>query len=184
MILDRIENTGLYVGLNISLTAEHAEAAEKNYIIKSVPPAVSKVDSVVKSSFEKAFEILKDKSLATKQDGKYIVNDNIYYTIQRYTTKPMNEGKLEAHRKYIDIQFLLEGEELLGYMPLEGLKVSQEYDCQKDIAFYQTPGEITKVKLEPGMFCILFLNDAHQPGCCLTKPTEVKKIVIKIKTNG
>ncbi|MFA5784125.1 MAG: YhcH/YjgK/YiaL family protein [Phycisphaerae bacterium] len=185
MILDRIENADLYVGLNISLTAEHAETAEKNYIIKSACSAVSAVNSVVNASFAKAFEILKDKSLATKQDGKYPVDgENIYYTIQRYTTKPMDEGRLEAHRKYIDIQFLLEGEELLGYMPLEGLKVSQEYDCQKDIAFYQTPAEMTQIKLEPGLFCILFPQDAHLPGCSFNQAAEVKKIVIKIKTNG
>lgn len=137
------------------------------------------------AGFAKAFEILKDKSLATKQDGKYPVDgDNIFYTIGRYTTKPMSKGKLEAHREYIDIQFLLEGIEMFGHTPIKGLKITQEYDCQKDIAFYQTPVEITKVKLEPGVFCILFPQDAHQPGCSLTEPAEVKKVVIKIKMNG
>ena len=135
--------------------------------------------------FAKAFEILTDNTLAKKQDGKYAIEgDKIYYTIQRYTTKPLSEGNLEAHRKYIDIQFLLEGEELLGYAPLKGLTIAEEYNPAKDIAFYETPAEITKVKLEPGLFCILFPDDAHLPCRQLASPTEVRKVVIKIKMKG
>ena len=161
MILDTIENTHLYLGLN--------------------------------ARFAKAFEILRDNTLSQKEDGKYPVDgENIYYTIQRYTTKPLNEGKLEAHRKYIDIQFLLEGVELLGYAPLKGLTTAEIYNPQKDIAFFNTPKEITKVILEPGLFCILFPDDAHLPGryevspaggpCRqLNGPSEVLKVVIKIR---
>ena len=150
MILDRIDNTRLYIGL-------HAD-------------------------FAKAFEILTDKTLSQKEDGKYAVDgETIYYTIQQYTTKPLNEGKLEAHRKYIDIQFLLAGVELLGYAPLKGLTTAEVYNLQKDIAFFNTPKEITKVKLEPGLFCILFPDDAHLPCRQLAGPTEVRKVVIKIK---
>ena len=150
MILDRIDNTRLYIGLH--------------------------------AGFDKAFDILTDKTLSRKEDGKYAVdNDKIYYTIQRYTTKPLNEGNLEAHRKYIDIQFLLEGQELLGYAPLKGLTTAEEYNPQKDIAFFNTPREITKVILEPGLFCILFPDDAHLPCRQLAGPTEVRKVVIKIQ---
>jgi YhcH/YjgK/YiaL family protein len=132
--------------------------------------------------FARAFEILKDKTLSHKDDGKYLVDgDKIYYTIQRYTTKPLNTGKLEAHRKYIDIQFLLSGFELLGYAPLKGLTVTEEYNPQKDIAFFETPKEITKVILEPGLFCILFPSDAHLPGCYINEPSNVRKVVIKIR---
>ena len=150
MILDTIQNTHLYLGLN--------------------------------ARFAKAFEILTDKTLSQKQDGKYAVDgEKIYYTIQRYTTKPPSEGKLEAHRKYIDIQFLLEGTELLGYAPLKGLTTAEVYNPQKDIAFFNTPKEITKVILEPGLFCILFPDDTHLPCRQLAGPTEVRKAVIKIQ---
>jgi len=171
MILDRIDNTRLYIGLY--------------------------------AGFARAFDILTDKTLSQKQDGKYAVDgDKIYYTIQRYTTKPMFSSRrngdamlspqaclgvssnLEAHRKYIDIQFLLSGVEILGYAPLKGLTTAQEYNPQKDIAFFNTPKEITKVKLEPGLFCILFPDDAHLPGCQLAGPTEVRKVVIKVQMKG
>jgi len=131
--------------------------------------------------FAKVFEILKDITLAQKEDGKYPLDgDKIYYTIQRYTTKPLSEGNLEAHRKYIDIQFILTGVELFGYAPVKDLTVAEEYNPQKDIAFFNTPKDITKVKLEPGFFCILFPDDAHLPCCHLAEPAEVRKVVIKI----
>jgi biofilm protein TabA len=159
MILDRIENAHLYAGLNAGLVRRQAR-------------------------FAKAFEILKDNTLTKKEDGKYPLDgEKIYYTIQRYTTNPMGQGNLEAHRKYIDIQFLLSGVELLGYAPLKGLTVAEKYNPQKDIAFFQTPAEITRVKLEPGLFCILFPDDAHLPACRLAGPSEVRKVVIKVRLN-
>jgi YhcH/YjgK/YiaL family protein len=185
MILDRIENAQLYLGLNISFTAEHAETAEKNCIINSACSAVSAVNPVVNPGFAKAFEILKDKTLSQKDDSKYAVDgEKIYYTIHRYATKPLNEGKLEAHRKYIDIQFLLSGVELIGYAPLTGLTVAEDYNPQKDIAFFNAPNEITKVKLEPGLFCVLFPHDAHLPCRQLAGPADVRKVVIKVRLNG
>ena len=158
MILDTIDNASLYLGLH--------------------------------ASFAKAFEILTDKTLSLKQDGKYPVDgEKIYYTLQRYTTKPMfspqvslgGSSNLEAHRKYIDIQFLLEGVEILGYAPLKGLTTAEGYNPQKDIAFFNTPKEITKVILEPGLFCILFPDDAHLPCYQLAGPADVRKVVIKIR---
>jgi YhcH/YjgK/YiaL family protein len=138
--------------------------------------------SALNAGFAKAFDVLRDKTLLQKEDGKYLVDgDKIYYTIQRYTTKPITEGKLETHRKYIDIQFLLSGVELLGYAPLKGLTVAEEYNSQKDIEFFETSKEITKVKLEPGLFCILFPDDAHLPGCHFNGSSDVRKVVIKIR---
>jgi YhcH/YjgK/YiaL family protein len=132
--------------------------------------------------FAKAFEILKDKTLSQKDDGKYLVDgDNIYYTIQRYTTKPLSECKFEVHQKYIDIQVLLSGVEILGYTPVKELTVAEEYNPEKDIAFFEKPKEFTKLLLKPVFFCILFPDDAHLPGCCFEKPGKVRKAVIKIR---
>ena len=134
------------------------------------------------AGFAKAFEILRDSTLSQKEDGRYTVDgDKVYYMIQRYTTRPMSQGKLEAHRKYIDIQFLLSGEELLGYAPVKDLTVAEKYNPQKDIAFFNTPKDVTKIKLEPGLFCILFPDDAHLPCCHLAEPAEARKVVIKIR---
>jgi YhcH/YjgK/YiaL family protein len=131
--------------------------------------------------FTKAFEILADKTLSSKQDGRYAVEGNdLYYIVQHYTTKPMEKDKLEAHRKYIDIQAVLSGEELLAYAPIEGLAVAQPYSEDKDIAFYHAPDKISMVTLRPGVFCILFPQDGHIPCCQLDGPSGVHKVVVKV----
>jgi YhcH/YjgK/YiaL family protein len=133
----------------------------------------------------KGFEVLKDKKLSTKKDGRYDINgDNLYYIIQRYTTKPIKEGRLEAHKKYIDIQFVASGEEVIGHSFPGQLNIQEPYDEAKDVVFYKVPDEINTVKLSKGMFCILFPQDGHMPGCQLNGPSNVVKVVVKLKINA
>jgi biofilm protein TabA len=127
-------------------------------------------------------EVLKDKKLSAKKDGRYEVDgDSLYYIIQRYTTKPIKEGKLEAHKRYIDVQFVASGEEVIGHCLLSRLDVEEPYDEAKDVVFYKVPEEINTVKLSEGMFCILFPQDGHIPCCHLSCPSEILKVVVKVK---
>jgi YhcH/YjgK/YiaL family protein len=131
---------------------------------------------------KRGLEVLKDKKLSARKDGRYEVDgDELYYIVQRYTTKPIREGRLEAHKKYIDIQFAAEGEEEIGHCFLGRLDVEEPYDEAKDVVFYKVPDRINTVKLSEGTFCILFPQDGHMPGCRLTGPSEVLKIVVKVK---
>jgi YhcH/YjgK/YiaL family protein len=133
----------------------------------------------------KALEILKNTDFAEKTDGRYDVDgDNLYYFAQRYTTKPANQCKLEAHKNYIDIQFVADGRELLGYCPLENLEIKEPYNQAKDVALYKVPDRITLINLAPGMFCALFPQDAHMPKCQLDVPSNVLKVVVKVKINA
>lgn len=137
------------------------------------------------AKIEKGLEVLKDKKLSTKKDGRYDINgDNLYYIIQRYTTKPIKEGRLEAHKKYIDIQFAASGEEVIGHSFPGQLDTQEPYDEAKDVVFYKVPDEINTVKLSKGMFCILFPQDGHMPGCQLNGPSNVVKVVVKLKINA
>jgi YhcH/YjgK/YiaL family protein len=137
------------------------------------------------AKIEKGLGVLKDKKLSTKKDGRYDINgDNLYYIIQRYTTKPIKEGRLEAHKKYIDIQFAANGEEVIGHSLSGQLDVQEPYDEAKDVVFYKVPDEINTVKLSKGMFCILFPQDGHMPGCQLNGPSNVVKVVVKLKINA
>ncbi|MFZ0033790.1 MAG: YhcH/YjgK/YiaL family protein [Sedimentisphaerales bacterium] len=136
------------------------------------------------AKIEKGLEVLKDKKLSTKKDGCYdIEGDNLYYIIQRYTTKPIREGRLEAHKKYIDIQFAASGEEVIGHSLIGQLNIEEPYDEAKDVVFYKVPEKINTIKLSKGMFCILFPQDGHMPGCQLAGPSNVVKVVVKIKAD-
>lgn len=134
------------------------------------------------AKIKKGLEVLKDKKLSTKKDGRYDIDgDDLYYTVQHYTTKPLKEGRLEAHRKYIDIQFAAEGEEVIGHSILGQLNIEKSYDEAKDVVFYKVPEKINTIKLSEGMFCILFPQDGHIPGCQAASPRKVTKIVVKVK---
>jgi len=132
--------------------------------------------------FQKAFAVLADPAIAHKPDGRHDVEgDDLYYIIQHYTTKPMDQGRFESHRKYIDIQALLAGQEVLAWSPIHGLEVVEPYDEGKDIMFYRVGTILAQTRLEPGLFCLLYPHDAHLPSCQLACPATVHKVVFKIR---
>ena len=113
----------------------------------------------------------------------YLSDDGLTYAnIDEYTTKKHPDCRLEAHKKYIDIQLLLEGVEELDYVGVEGLAVCEEYDAARDVMFF-SPCEhvLNKVVLRPGKFVLLYPHEAHQPQMAYkNEPSYVKKVVIKI----
>jgi len=134
------------------------------------------------SKFQKAFKFLQESDLEHLQIGKYeIEGEDIYAMVQAYTTKPIEEGKWEAHRKYIDIQYIVKGAELVGWATLDGLEVSQEYNSEKDVLFLKKSENWSALKLRAKHYAIFFPEDAHMPGVCEGSPDDVKKVVVKIK---
>jgi YhcH/YjgK/YiaL family protein len=128
----------------------------------------------------KAFTYLKETDFSEMELGKYEIDgDNIFALVNEYHTKDESEGKLEAHKKYIDVQFVTKGSELMGYAPLENQKVIDEYNEQNDITFFS--GEKSFVKVDERMFAIFFPTDVHLPGIKVIEKSFVKKIVIKVK---
>jgi biofilm protein TabA len=136
----------------------------------------------VYSKLTRGLELLNDKTLGQKPDGRYqSEGDEIYYIVQRYATRPVEQGKLEAHRKYIDIQFVASGQECFGYAPLKGLKEKTPYDDEKDVAFFDVPKDIAMTKLTAGMFAVFFPQDVHMPCLQVAGQENVTKIVVKVK---
>lgn len=103
--------------------------------------------------------------------------DKVFAMIQHYDTKPKEQGVWEAHRKYIDVQYVAEGEELMGYANLGHLQAG-EYDAEKDIVLLK--GEGSYVLMKPGSFVILTPQDAHIPQIAVAQPQPVKKVVLKV----
>jgi biofilm protein TabA len=132
--------------------------------------------------FQKAFAVLADPALAKETDGRHDVDgDSLYFIVQHYTTKPVDQGRFESHRRYIDIQALLAGQEMLGYAPTVGLEVVEPYSEEKDIMFYRVGTIIAQTRLTPGLFCLLYPHDAHLPSCQIACPAEVHKVVFKVR---
>ncbi|WP_020676928.1 YhcH/YjgK/YiaL family protein [Geopsychrobacter electrodiphilus] len=104
---------------------------------------------------------------------------DIMAIVNEYQLKPETEGRLEAHRNYIDIQYLVRGEERIGYAPLHGQPVLTPYDGQRDLIFYAGAAR-SMVRVEEGMFAIYYPHDLHMPG--LGEPDDrVRKVVMKVR---
>ena len=91
------------------------------------------------------------------------------------------EGRdLEAHRNYLDIQYIVEGEEYMGWAPTDSLTVTREYSEQGDCSMHAGACEFIRI---PAGFCyIVFPEDAHLPQVHLNgKQTEERKILVKLK---
>lgn len=118
-------------------------------------------------------------------DGRYPLDgDRFFVIVQRYTTASAEGKHFEAHRKYIDLQVVLEGRETIAWAPLEELsEISEEFSKGGDIAFYDGVERIA-IKLRAGWFSLLFPGDAHIPCVAYDRPEEVVKLVFKIRKDG
>ena len=115
-------------------------------------------------------------------NGVYQLNPRVKAIVSEYETKPQNPNGYEAHKKYIDIQALLKGEERLDCLPIEWLKQTKPYSEECDAAFYSadTTLQPSSLTLRPGYFAILYPQDGHMPQLTVTAPSMVKKVVIKV----
>ena len=120
---------------------------------------------------------------AKLENKRYDVDgDNVFYTVMDAETKPAAENKPETHKLYIDVQYLLEGEEGIGVIIDRGqLPITEDYYADKDIAFYaKEAADDLMVVARPGNFTVLFPKDIHRPCCAISAPGKIRKIVGKI----
>lgn len=113
--------------------------------------------------------------------GKYEVNEFFYYLVQEYETKPKSECVLEAHRKYIDIQWIVEGEEAIEVADISRLQIDRTYLSDKDITVLKEIPNMMRLTLKPGAYTVLYPQNAHRGGIALRESSPVKKIVGKIR---
>lgn len=130
--------------------------------------------------FRTAYQWLRETDLQALPVGRQeIEGDVIYASVMEYDTKPLSEGRFEAHEKYFDIQCVAQGEERFGICRAEELTEVQRVP-ENDLIFYETPEESGFVILRPGDIAVVAPEDAHMPMCTLVAPCYVKKVVIKI----
>ena len=127
--------------------------------------------------FAKAFEFLNRADLTELEAGKHeLVGDKLFAIIAHDKGRKVTEGELEAHREYIDIQYIISGDESMGWKPCDNLTTSMEYDAERDLEFFtEDPDAIAQV--HPGNFAIFFPADAHLP---LIGYGPIHKVIIKI----
>ena len=132
------------------------------------------------SYWDAAFRFLKEHDLATIANGKYPVDgENVTASVTEDPSKDYEKTNWESHRKYIDLQYIISGEEIIGVYPSAKATVTKEYDEKKDVANYAAEGKL--YHSIPGAFFLFFPSDAHRPNITPGGNKVVKKIVIKIR---
>jgi YhcH/YjgK/YiaL family protein len=135
----------------------------------------------VHSRFKRAFDYIHQINTDTIPVGKYEIDgEAMYVLVQEYNTKLKEQGVWEAHRRYIDLQYVVQGAEGMGYANINHLQQG-EYDASKDFLPLQGDGDF--FTLHSGCFVLLLPEDAHMPGMAIGSPTPVKKIVVKISVD-
>lgn len=132
--------------------------------------------------WDSAFTFLKNNDLASLEAKRHDLDgDNLFVSITDYNTKNEEDANYEAHRKYIDIQYVVSGAEMIDITPLS-LKdsVYQAYDDTKDIEFFSVK-EGKAFKADPELFFIFFPEDAHKPGLKIDTIAPVRKVVVKVR---
>lgn len=134
--------------------------------------------------FIKAFDYLRQTDLAAIEKGKYEIDGtNIFALVNEYETVDPSGQQMESHKKYIDVQYIVKGEEQIGHAFMAEQTPSQAYDVEKDfMLFGEKPSFYSK--FEENMFAIFFPSDLHMPNLQVSAPVQVKKIVIKVSVNG
>jgi len=135
------------------------------------------------SRFKKAFDYIRSTDLSSLEAGRHeIEGKDIVALIQEYKTLPVDEKQFETHKNYIDIQFIISGEEMMGWAVPGSLTVKTPYDPEKDWEFYHD-AEMSECNIEAGNFAIFFPGEPHKPGCTVTgkRVSDIKKLIMKIK---
>lgn len=130
--------------------------------------------------WDQAFHFLKTADLKNLPLGKQeLEGEHLFVSVMEYFAKQKQDALYESHKKYIDIQYVITGEEMMGLTTLDKVEIRDPYNTEKDIAFYNSDGG-DFYKATPENFFVFFPEDVHRPSITTGDSVLVKKIVVKI----
>lgn len=132
------------------------------------------------AGINKALNYLKNTNFLELANGKHeIEGDAIFAIVNEYETKTLGEILLESHLKYIDVQYIAQGVEQIGFTTFNNQKPIKLYDSADDYMLFKEPYNL--ITLNKGMFAIFYPDDIHIPGLMADTISKVKKVVVKVK---
>lgn len=142
------------------------------------------LEGVLEKRVQFAIEYIKKLEITTLSVGNFRVNDYFHYIVQEYETKPIEKCRFESHQKYIDVQYIVSGEERMDVANVALLSIEKEYDKENDIIFWKVPrSKVMQVILKENSYIVLYPNDAYRGAVAESKSCIVKKIVGKVRVN-
>jgi len=128
----------------------------------------------------RALDYLAKTDFSKLPTGKVVIDGaEMFALVQNYETRLREKCRFEAHRKYIDVQYVVEGTEQMGYAHVAALQSAAPHDAEKDAEMFT--GEGSFIAAPAGTFLIFFPEDGHMPGVAIGKPKPVRKVVLKVK---
>ena len=126
------------------------------------------------------FAFLSEHDAAALAPGRHVINDDMFVGVDEYA--PGENAIFEAHRAYIDVQYLISGDEEIAVVPISDGLLNKEYDSDLDAAFYMPAENAAEFKLfmKAGTFAVFEPHDLHSPGRKY-RADYVKKLIFKIK---
>jgi biofilm protein TabA len=136
------------------------------------------VDAHLPPRVRQALEYLRTTDMAAVALGRHELDgDRLFALVQEYTTRPPDTCVWEAHRKYIDVQYVVQGAERMGHARLGQVAERAAYDPARDVVFFE-PGN-RFVTVGAGTFAIFGPDDVHAPCAAVADPLPVRKVVVK-----
>ncbi len=129
---------------------------------------------------KKAFDFIKKYNENPLETGRYEIDgDNMFVLIMDVELKA--EGRLEAHDRYIDLQYICEGSETMRICARHLLEVEEDCLEEKDFIFFKPYKDANEYRFNTGDFAVFYPGDAHEPGLFCGDSKASKKVVVKIK---
>lgn len=131
------------------------------------------------SRLREGLEYLERTDLAALAEGRHEIDgDRLFALVHHYVTRPAPDCRWEAHRKYADIQYVIEGVERMGYVNIAETREREPYAPSRDIAFFDAGADYVTVRA--GMFAVFGPEDVHSPSVAAGEPAAVRKVVLKV----
>ncbi|WP_276947833.1 YhcH/YjgK/YiaL family protein [Acetatifactor muris] len=133
-------------------------------------------------AIQKAIRFVAETDFEQMEDGRIALDgDNMFANLFHITTKAPEEARPEMHRKYIDVQFWISGEELCGVAPYQGGGNCVESREEEDLYFYDQVENETLIHAVKGCYAVFFPNDIHRPGIWIDRHSvHYRKVVVKV----
>ncbi len=138
---------------------------------------------IISDGIRKALDFLKDTNLQELPVGRIDIDgDKIFALVQSYQSRmEHHEPKFELHRKYVDVQYLVSGVEIMAWALPDLYTQTTPYNAENDLMFGTIPtGKWTPVLFPVGHVIVLYPTDAHASGLAVDQPEDIKKVIVKV----
>lgn len=163
---------------NYICNSRAGEGALREFVEWLVGARVNNME--IASRIEMAINYLSKLNIAQSDIGKHIVNNKFFYIVQEYTTKHEEDCVLESHRKYIDVQLLVEGTEIMDVVDVSRLAIKEEYNNDEDVMYWNVPDRMARIKLSAGDYVVLYPENAHRGAIATECFEKIVKVVGKV----